>query len=96
MSRRALIARPCCTGREEEPAALAAARQADRADLLRQCIASGRVSAAQLVAHHTAGDMDGAHLVEPEPSPEPPHSGALDWWHSLSAADRRAAIRRAF
>jgi hypothetical protein len=49
-----IMARPTCHG-EEEPAVLARAASPDR-DLLRQCIASGQVSAAQAVAHHKAGE----------------------------------------
>lgn len=73
------IPRPTCHG-EEEPAALAMARSTDPA-LLRQCIASGQVSAAQAVAHHEAGEVA-------------PVTGST-WWQSLSPAERASAIRRA-
>ena len=72
--------RPCCTGREETPAALAGAHP-DQSELLRQCIASGQVSAAQAVAHHAAGELD---------------RQKLDPWAGWSDEERVAAMRRAF
>lgn len=51
--------RPTCHG-EELPAVLAGARTT-QSDLLRQAIASGQVSAAQVVAHHKAGEYRPEH-----------------------------------
>jgi hypothetical protein len=68
------IARPACSGREDEPAALANARPLlevegptaatpgpfGTSDLLRQAIESGQASPAQVVSHHQAGEYDPA------------------------------------